>query len=162
MKLVNEFTVSVSADKAWGVLWEEFGNISKWLTSMQSSHLKGMLGKGAERVCVHEGIGPFPASKITEEIVHIDVSNYEYTYVAREGMPWFINSAQNTWSVTPVDNNKCVIRTVARIEVKWIVLPFAWMLPMLLKTGLGDVFEELKYAIEYGKARPCPSSIKTE
>ncbi len=158
--MVNEINVSVSADKAWHVLGEQFGDIARWLTSLLSSHLQGELGPGAIRVCETAGIGPFPPGKVTEEIIHFDSSQYEFTYAGREGMPWFIDSAQNAWSIKAVDKSNCVITSVATIKVKWFMMPIGWVLPIVLKREFGHVFEELGYAIEFGKAHPRVTKAK--
>lgn len=154
MHLKNEISVKVNAATAWQYLGQEFGNIGNWITALESSYLIGTLGLGAVRVCQSKGFGPFAPSKATERIIHFDADKYEFTYIAETGIPKAIASAQNAWSIIPIDKSHCIVKFHATISFVFWFKPFAWLVPWLMKRDMRILVEEIKHMIEQGKANP--------
>jgi len=96
-------TVSTSAADVWRILADEFVEISRWADSVLSSGanpdaLEGPAGSPVGgRVCDVKGIG------LTDErIVTFDEQNGALGYSVRAaGLPSFIASMTNTWTVVP-------------------------------------------------------------
>ncbi|MCH6258986.1 SRPBCC family protein [Puniceicoccaceae bacterium K14] len=149
-----EFTVEASAEKAWSVLGEQYGDIGGFLSSMISTRLEGELGVGASRVCESAGFGPFPTMIVKEKLIKFDPKGYAFTYRAKKGLPVFIHSAQNAWTIEPKSDNRCVVRSRAEVDLAWWAKPLGIVLPSLMARDFRKVEEELKYRIE--KDRPHP------
>ncbi|MBX2800856.1 MAG: SRPBCC family protein, partial [Myxococcales bacterium] len=72
MEMRRTIEMEASADQAWQVLGERFGDIAQWSSTLATSSLQGTLGVGATRVCQGTGFGPFPPGEVTEELVEFD------------------------------------------------------------------------------------------
>lgn len=154
MKFKNEMVLNVSAEKAWDVIGNQFGDIGDWVATLKSSRLEGELGVGAKRVCQAEGFGPFAPAEVIEKLIEFSPKKHQFTYVALGGIPWFIDNAQNTWWIESAGENRCIVRFEAQIKMAWYLKPLEWLMPMLMKKD-GDLFtEELKYRIESGNIHP--------
>lgn len=154
MEFDTKIEVSAPAEKAWQVIGEQFGDISDWSATLESSFLKGILGVGATRTCKGKGFGPFPPSTIVEKLTHFDPEKYQFTYEASKGLPAFIKKAKNAWSVETIDKDNCVIHTRAHVILSVWMKPFGWLLPMVLKRDMGLFTEELTYRVELGLPHP--------
>jgi hypothetical protein len=154
MNFETRIDVSASAENAWQVIGEQFGDIGKWSASLESSFLKGVLGVGAIRTCKGKGFGPFPPSTIEEKLTHFDSKKFQFTYEANKGLPAFVKKAQNAWSIEAIDSDNCIIYTRALVTLSPWMKPFGWILPMILKRDMGLFTEELIYRVEQGQPHP--------
>lgn len=96
--------VEASADRAWEVLGERWGDIDEWSSVVAHSEFMPVRGKpdvGAQRTCEIPGTPGFK-----ETVLRYDVRNRTVSYVANEGMPPFVERAENTWSVVPLGPNR--------------------------------------------------------
>ena len=105
----------------------------------------------AGRVC---STGLAIAPEVTETLVAYDDANRSLTYEAA-GMPSFVTTARNTWTVTPLDDDTCVVTLDAQFDTRGIVGTLArWvMLAQLGRTSqhLGD---DLRHFVENGRPSP--------
>ena len=154
MKFRNEIKLAVPAEEAWELVGNQFGNIGDWLVALRSSKLEGTLKAGAYRICQTNGFGPFGKTKIKEKLIEFSPENHTFTYVAVEGIPWFIKHAQNTWTIEATSPNSCIMRFDATIKTLWYMKPMEWLMPFMMEKDKQRLSEELKYRIESGEVHP--------
>lgn len=149
-----EVELDAPASAAWQILGEEFGDVGKWATGLLATSVDREVGVGAVRTCDIEGLGPFPAGRITEELLEFDPGNMRFTYAATSGMPAMFERAQNRWSIESVGPDRCRVRSHASIDVHWWALPFARWAGWSIQSGVRRFGEELRYRVEQGRAHP--------
>ena len=153
MKINSNLTLHATADAAWTVIGEQYGEISKWTRALSASTIDGPVAQGAQRTCTTPGIGPFPAGTIVERIVAFDREAMDLTYEVVEGLPWFIRSARNRWSVSADGPDRCRVQSRAHLELHWAVWPLAPILRWSLVRSVKSVFEDLRHRVENGTER---------
>ncbi len=154
MEFETEILIQASAEAAWQVLGEQFGDIAQWSATLRSSSKKGELGVGCERTCEGVGFGPFPPGEVTETLTAFDDDAHRFTYKADAGLPWFVKQARNAWSVESVGPNECIVRSKATVELVWFLRPFGSLLPLLLAHDMEHFSDELRHRVETGKPHP--------
>ncbi|MGJ8681670.1 SRPBCC family protein [Paraglaciecola sp.] len=154
MECNNTIRVTTSAQRAWHVLADQFGDAAEWATTVETSKLVGKMGVGAVRACKTRAVGPFPANYIEEEITQFDPENRSYSYKLISGLPPIFSRATNTWSIRSISDNECEILSNVILEPKIWLRPLAWLFPLLIKRDLKHTFEELGFFIERGEAHP--------
>lgn len=154
MQIHTKVKISTSAEKAWEVIGEQFGNFASWTTALDSSSLEGVLGVGATRVCRTNGAGLFPPMIAEERLVEFDPKQKSYTYVVSKGLPAIFKRAQNSWSIETIDKTSCIVHSHVNIDMKVWLRPFNWFFVMLIKRDMKKFFDEMSYFIETGKIHP--------
>lgn len=162
MKIRTKIKILAPADRAWEVIAGEFGDAAKWASTLESSSSKEKLGIGATRTCQTKGVGPFPSATIKEKLVDYDPKQLTFTYVVQSGLPSIFKSAQNSWSIEPINETSCFIHSNVFMEVSLWLRPLSWIFPLLLKRDLKNTFEELSYYIEQGKPHPRKTNSKSK
>lgn len=144
MRLSDETVVNAPADRVWEVIGRQFEHIDEWASSIASSGPNPDAACSIEapvtgRVC-ETGLKRFP--RIEETIVAFDDEGRTLTYSAT-GLPSFIRSAVNQWSVTAVDDHTSKVRFDASFEVKGagrlLVLPMKLQMRSQARQGLDDL-----------------------
>lgn len=159
MHIQTKITLSTSVQKAWEVIGLKFGHVAEWTATLESSSLEGDMGIGAVRVCKTRGIGIFPSATIKEVMTEFDPEQYRFAYKVTSGLPGMFKSAQNTFTIVPIDNKSCVVKSIAVIELtKWL-RPIEWFFALLLKQDLKKVFDEMKFYIENNKVHPRKAKL---
>jgi hypothetical protein len=154
MDMHTKFVINAPAQDAWQVLGRDFATIGQWASSIPSSHLEGELSVGAVRTCQSEGFGPFPGGDFKEELIQFDQDAMAFTYKGTEGMPWFMLSARNAWSVEPLGPEKCCVHSRASIVLVWWMRPLGPLLLAMMRGGMKDFGDDLTHQIEQGKPHP--------
>jgi len=155
MKLQMELELRASAERAWQILGEGFGNICEWTSSLSSSVLEGELREGGIRCCVSsQSFGPFKAGTVKERLVEFDPSTMTYAYEAFEGLPGFVKRAGNRWSIEKIDEQRCIVRSDATLELKGMLKIFAPFMKMFMRKDLEKFVEEMRYRIEQDTPHP--------
>ena len=154
MKCMNTIRVATSAERAWHVIAEQFGDAADWAATIETSRLVGKMGVGAVRACKTKAVGPFPPNFIEEEVTQFNPENHSYEYELVSGLPGIFKRARNTWSIRSINESQCEINSHVVIEpITWL-RPLGWLFPILIKRDLKHTFEELGFFIEHGKAHP--------
>lgn len=161
MKIQTEVNISASAEAAWLVIVNQYGDLGNIISALKSSSLDGPMGVGVSRVCNTTGIGPFPSSQVRERLTELNPKLKTLTYEVTHGLPSIFTHAQNTWSVTSVDENNCIIHSHAEVRVKIWLTPLSWILPTLLKKDIKKTFDEIRFFIETGDVHPRKIAITT-
>jgi len=154
MDLSGEILVNAPADAAWQILGEHFADIGEWAVPIASSSLDGELQCGAIRTCHTARFGPVPAGIIKERLIEYDPRAMSFAYEAVAGMPGFIERAANHWSVHPLDDGRCLVRTRATLKLCGPAALFGCLLKWKLQTDSARVLDELRYRIEHGQPHP--------
>ena len=155
MQMKGKITIDAPVDKVWAVLGRDFSRIDQWASIITKS-------SGAEipeselngRVCSAKGFGD-----TLEALVNYDEAAMCFTYKALKGLPWFMTSAQNNWSVRELGNGQCEV--ASRAEIYMRLFPGIILAP-LFKLMMGrksrEMFEELKFFVE--NDRPHPRKLR--
>src|SRR5262245_9690300 len=118
-KLTTHLRIAAPADRVWDVIGPGFAGIGDWATAIPASRpvaspspTTPSLDGPAARVC-STGIRLLP--EITEAITAYDDAGRTLTYEAA-GMPAFVVTARNTWTVEPIDEHACRVRLTAQFD----------------------------------------------
>ncbi len=154
IELRTELELDVPASEAWRVLGEEFGSVGDWASGLRSSSLDREVEVGALRTCELRAFGPFPSGQIIEELLEFDREAMKFTYAPTSGMPPMFEKAENRWSVEPLGNDRCRVRSHASVDVRWWALPLANFFGGRIRSSVGTFAEEMRHRIETGQAHP--------
>lgn len=154
MELSSEVIIEAPASAAWAVLGECWAHIGLWAAPITSSSVDGELKAGAVRTCHTARFGPVAPSIIKERLLAFDGAARSFTYESAAGMPGFIAAATNAWSVEPLGEGRCVVRTHAQVTLKAPMSWFSFMLARSFKANGARVLEELKFRVEHGVPHP--------
>jgi hypothetical protein len=163
LRIEREITINASVDEVWRVLAHDFGHIDQWASviaaSSAAADVPAPSGAGiGGRVCTSSVAG---FGEVQEEFTYYDEQAKRFGYRATRGMPGFVKSAENNWSVRPLETGKSAVE--ARGEIELGLIPGLFLAP-ILKLQFGrmshQVAEELKYFVEHG--RPHPRKLKAQ
>ncbi|MDJ0752314.1 MAG: SRPBCC family protein [Ardenticatenaceae bacterium] len=157
LEVIGETIIEAPAAKVWRIIAHEFAHIGRWATSIpQSQEVTSddpeNQGEVTGRVCATNVPG---FSDITERFTYYDEEKMRYGYEAVNGNPWFVNKAENNWSVKPLSPSISQVEFRGVVELKpfpgFLMAPF--MRLQFKKVGR-EVSEELKYYVEQGEPHP--------
>ena len=155
MKIKHQLTIDTSADKVWEILGPQFEHVADWVSAVHISQIRNS-GVGlpnapsSGRVCETD-LGPFK-----ETIIRYDERNRILAYSAQgDKMPFFVKQLGNTWTVTPLSNNRARVEMCAEISLMPVFnLVMGPMMRMQMGGILKNAIEELKYFAETGAPHP--------
>jgi len=112
---------------------------------------------GAEvggRICA-AAVAGFAA--VREILTSYDGPSMRFSYKATEGQPWFITSAENSWSVSARGTEACLVESQAVLEMAWLPgVFFAPLFKVMVRRVIAQFFEDLKHYAQHDR----PSSRK--
>ncbi|MGH1348591.1 MAG: SRPBCC family protein [Nannocystales bacterium] len=149
-----EVELNVPASEAWQVLAEEFGDVASYARGVRASSMEGPPEVGAVRTCETPSFGPFPALQITEELTEFDRSAMKYAYVAGGELPAMIPTSTNQWSVEPLGETRCRVKSHASVSLKWWALPLAPLLGWSIRSEVVKFGDDLRARVETGQPLP--------
>lgn len=172
-ELRTSFYIAASADTVWEVIGRRFDHIGEWATAIAASAAllqtppQGATGGRlavasdaigapfAGRVC-QTGIRLVP--EVTETLVAYDDSRRTLTYQG-SGMPSFVSTARNTWTVTSVDERRSRVFLEAKFETHGLLGRLAG-LAILAQLGRTSrhLADDLTHYVEHG----TPSARKRQ
>lgn len=150
MEIKKEIIINESVEKVWDLLGNQYADAYKWARGLNYSNGYGEPQfNGAScnnRTCEVSGFGT-----IEEEIRMFDPKDHILTYEVKKGLPGFINTAVNTWSLTKVGTN-----TRVNMHMKMATQGFKGMImgplmKMQLNKLVAGAMEDLKIYLETGK-----------
>ena len=142
MKLQVSSLVNTPASTAWKILGEEFADISKWNDAILKSSLDGEVGKGATRTCELKS-GP-----VTELLTRYEPKSHALTYEIRSGLPSFMGTVENAWTIQVVDENSCRVSSVITANMRWYARPIAPLIKMNLRKLVSGALDQLGTAAQ--------------
>jgi hypothetical protein len=136
------------------VIAGRFDRIGDWVTAIPASTaaIEGV------RVC-ETGIRMLP--QVTETIVTLDAAARSLTYEATDGMPAFVTTARNTWTVTALNADRCRVDIAAEFVTRGMLGRVARtvLLARVLRDGR-HLLADLKHYVETGT--PSPRKLATK
>ena len=161
MQMKTQLELKVPAAAAWEILGERFGAIGEWCTAVESSSLQGAPAVGAVRTCHIGGFGPVKAGKIEERLLSYEPSSMRFSYQAISGTPRFMKLAINRWSIEPVGDERCIVRSHVTLEFSGLMWLLGPLVLLKMKRDARGIFEELEYRIEQGRPHPRKLAMAT-
>ena len=158
MELRAELIINASAEDAWLVVGERFGQIGEWASAITESTMDGQPGPGRVRTCRVAGFGPIRPGVIKERLVHTDPEARSLSYEAAEGMPGFIVRAVSHWAVHPGPAGACAVRVHATVTLRPAARPLAPILRWRMRADTRRVLAELRHRIETGQPHPAKAA----
>jgi hypothetical protein len=143
--------IAAPAAAAWRVLGERFGQVGEWATPIIASSLDGEPAVGAVRTCRVSAFGPIAPGEVKERLVAFDAAAMSLAYEAAAGMPRFIASAVNRWSVQPLGEARCLVRSHATVELRGPMALLGFALTRRMEAEGARVLEELRHMVEHGR-----------
>ena len=149
-KLSKQFVIDAPADAVWQVVGPGFDGIGDWATAIPASRAApGPEGQG--RVCT-TGMRAIP--EITELMVGYDDARRSLTYRIT-GLPRFIAVAQDSWSVTPLPADRCLLRVETRIDTRGVLGTLArWPLLAGIARSARHLGTDLGHFVLHGTPSP--------
>jgi len=154
MKITAEVVIEAPASAAWSVLGDCWAHIGRWAAPITSSSVDGELLAGTVRTCHTARFGPVAPGVIKERLLEFDPAGRCFTYESIDGMPGFIKRAVNHWSILPLDDGRCVVRSEATVELRGPMVLLSFVLARSFKANGARVFEELRHRVEHGVPHP--------
>ena len=105
--------ISASAQDAWRLFGEGFGEWADWAPGIDSSELQGELKQGVIRVNKAESLGT-----VTQELVRYEPEGRALAYEMREGLPPFFHSVRNDWEIKEIEPGKIRLEGTALFDLK--------------------------------------------
>jgi len=157
--LTQHVVIDASADAVWEVVAGRFDRIGEWATAIPASRFApadpavvDLTAPVTARVC-ETGLRALP--RVTETIVGFDVASRTLTYQATQGMPAFVTTARNTWTVTALGARQCRVDIAAEFATRGLLgrLARSVILARVLRDGR-HLLEDLKHYVETGMPSP--------
>lgn len=154
IEVKKQLVVNAPYQEVWRILALEFHRVGEWASVIANSQINAdaTAPEGADiggRVCVVPGFGD-----VKESFTAYDEDNLTFSYEATSGMPFFVKTAGNTWSLTP-QGDKTVVDMHLMAETN--LFPGALMAPLMKgqfdRQGW-ETIDDLKYYVENGKPSP--------
>jgi hypothetical protein len=157
-KLSKRFVIATPASAVWEVIGPGFASIGAWATAIPASiglpeaPRPGLVAAPvAGRVC-RTGLAVIP--DVTETLVAYNDTRRSLTYEAT-GVPSFVTTARNTWTVTPLDTGSCVVTLDAQFDTRGVIGALArWVLLAQLGRTSRHLGDDLRHIVETGTPSP--------
>lgn len=169
-QLSTHLIVAAPAHAVWEVIGPRFAQIGDWATAIPASAaLPAPTGPAAQtatrppaaatlagapvtgRVC-QTGVRLVP--QVTETLVAYDEASRTLTYEA-SGMPAFVTTARNTWTVTPLGERRTQISLQARFDTRGLLgLLGRWAILAQVGRTSRYLASDLRHYVETGTPSP--------
>lgn len=104
--------INASAEDAWRLLGEGFGDWAAWAPGIESSTLQGLLAEGVLRVNETPSLGT-----VTQKLVRFEPKAQALAYDMQAGLPPFLSSLRNDWEIEAVEAGGCRVLGVAQFVI---------------------------------------------
>jgi hypothetical protein len=166
--LTRQITIEAPADAVWDLVGRRFDRIGDWATAIPASTAIVSTPSGAAPtripaaatpadapvagwVC-HTGIRLLP--EVTETIVAYDDTARTLTYPA-SGLPAFVATARNTWTVTPLDERRTRVCLHAQFDTRGMLGVLArWAILIQVGRTSRHLPDDLRHYLEHGTPSP--------
>ncbi len=158
MKVRNEITIEISAQKVWKVMGTRFDQIHVWSSFFIDS--KPVEEKKFTEVNFSGRNVVVQNGKNTHSLDIFDTDNYTLSYTVTAGAPTFADKAEAKWSLKVIDPNTCkavidvTMQLKEGIPAKKVTEVSQW-----LGQSSKNMLEELKHYVETGNLHPRKNNI---
>ncbi|MFN3199505.1 MAG: SRPBCC family protein [Bradymonadia bacterium] len=94
--------INASAETAWAIFGEGFGEWADWAPGIDASALEGPLTKGCVRVNQTPSLGT-----VRQKLTRFDRGQQALTYEMSETLPPMFTHMRNDWEIEPLDATRC-------------------------------------------------------
>jgi hypothetical protein len=157
VQLHGQITINAPANTVWRLLAHDFANIGEWASAIPSSKANTdvPVPEGAEvggRVCSTAVPG---FRDVEESLTSYNEGSMRFGYQATQGRPWFLEHAENHWSVRALGPHSSLVETRAEIAfTTFLGLIMAPLLNYQMSRIGARTLEELKYYVEHDQPHP--------
>jgi Polyketide cyclase / dehydrase and lipid transport len=168
--LLTEFVVAAPADAVWNVIGRRFDRIGEWATAIPASTAlppsAGTAAQAVTHLAAGQIIGSAPVAgrvcttgvrlvpQVTETLVAYDETNRTLTYEA-SGLPAFVTTARNTWTVIALDDRRCRVTLRARFVTRGLLGHLGrWAILAQVGRTSRYLAEDLRRYVETGRPSP--------
>lgn len=156
----RELTINVSARQLWQVVGPEFENAYVWASTVDHSVGKGVAEfEGAtcsERYCDLNAKG---FSEISERLIRYSDSDMNLAYEVVEGMPKFVVSVINDWTVVPVSESQSKLVMKADFKVKGLM---GGLMRGIMKSKMEKLLDQVLLDARVYSETGMPSEVKQQ
>lgn len=158
-EITADLTVHAPADAVWAVIGPGFAHIGEWATVIPSSQPFAAAPLGAAavgapvvgRVC-RTGVSLAP--ELTETLLAYDDEHRTLTYQGG-GLPRFVTLARNTWTVTPIGPDRCVVSMRAQFKTRGLLgLLGGWLMLAQVRRNSRHLADDLSHYVVTGAPSP--------
>lgn len=148
--------IDAPPNQVWDILGERFMHVGEWAAPISHSCAvsESRPSSGAVRECRTVGIGPIPPGRVRERLTAFDPTSRSLAYEAAAGLPGFIVSAVNRWSIEP----QAAERSRVHMHASFVLRGFARAMSPLMRWQMTregrQVLGDLKYFAEHGRPHP--------
>ena len=147
MEIKQQININASADKVWGILSNDFANVTKWATRMINSERSSDLGPIGGR-----SVNTVEYGEATETLYRFDEEQRDLAYHVRgDNLPPMISDVTTGWRVDQVSETESAVTTTFGAAVS---PEMEEMISGRLLQGLIPLLEELKYYAENDQPHP--------
>mmetsp|Transcript_17224 Transcript_17224/g.65725 ORF Transcript_17224/g.65725 Transcript_17224/m.65725 type:complete len:171 (-) Transcript_17224:277-789(-) len=145
--------IAVSREQLWDVVAGQFDKAGDWSSEVLSSQaIASEPGNPAAALGMSGRILETKQGKITETFLAFDPEAYQFTYhVLGDGVPGFVEHAQNTWRLESLDHNRTRLTLTVEMQTKGCL--GAVMNPLLsygMHVFLRTLLDDLRHFVETG------------
>lgn len=152
-----EIEVDAPVDRVWNVVALEFDRIGEWASVISHSTRRDPhtdtddQGPPKDRVCRTNlpGFGD-----VVETVIDYDDTSHGFTYTG-SGLPGWIGTASNSWSVRSVGPGRTAVTFVPSVQSHGLLGQL--LLPLFLRLGqkmARDLLDDLRTFVETGQPSP--------
>jgi hypothetical protein len=163
-QLSRHLSIDAPADQVWDLIGPGFARIGEWATSIQSSAAMPTMPGSAAAATATAVIAPVAARvcttgvrlvpQITETLVAYDPASRTLTYEA-SGLPAFIVTARNTWSVIPAGEHACRVTLSAQFQTLGMLgLLGRWAILAQVRHTSRHLEADLRHYLKHGTPSP--------
>ena len=113
MTIKTTVDIAASADEAWALFGEGFGDWDRWAPGLESSTLLGPLEQGVIRVNVTPSLGT-----VHQELVRFDRDGRALAYEMIKGLPPMFSALRNDWVIEDLGDGRCRLDGDAVFEIR--------------------------------------------
>ncbi len=146
MRIQQNIQIAASAEKVWDILWNKYGQVCDWASTVNDSSSKNVSGNSNGGRTCHSTWG-----EISEIVDKVDESKLTYTYHA-DGLPSMMKSVVNTFTVNKRGVNTSELAVDINVQITTIPkILMGWMIIPKMKKDIGQTLMDLKHFAETGE-----------
>ncbi len=113
MTIKTTVDIAASAEDAWTLFGEGFGDWADWAPGIETSTLEGPLQQGVIRVNQTPSLGT-----VQQELVRFDRADRALAYEMRSGLPPMFSGLRNDWVIEDLGDGRCRLDGDAVFEIR--------------------------------------------
>jgi hypothetical protein len=160
-QLSTHLRIDAPADQVWDLIGPGFARIGEWATSIQASTAVPTIPQLAAAAAASAPVagrscttGVRLVPQITETLVAYDPASRTLSYEA-SGLPAFITTARNTWSVIPAGQDTCHVTLSAHFQTRGMLgMLGRWAILAQVRYTSRHLEADLRHYIEHGTPSP--------